>query len=381
MSQRALRKRDQMLNTYRQQRGNDQHYNHHHKIDRQSEQAIDTNGNLNGNGIIAKDKFGSTPNLLDTSENASATDAASVSTLDVENLLSPNESSRSESDLTRLRDKNTLVNATSEFHLKSIASTRVVPQPDTHYVNGNNRRNSVTKTTPQIKMSTKSAPASSRITSCSVSSTVSDSVQLPPRSPSIGFADTSTIRVPIIGYEVMEERARFTVWPLYYIPSPSFTELTVMNVFQVYKLRVENPFTNDCWLVLRRYTDFQRLNNKLKSDFPHINLTLPRKKIFGDNFSSVFLSNRVQGLQAFINIVMANEHLRQSQIVRDFFCLDEPPAYSDSMEECRAIFEAQEETIAHLKLQLRAKEDIILTLQQELNEEIEKNETLVTAVK
>lgn len=78
---------------------------------------------------------------------------------------------------------------------------------------------------------------------------------------------------------------------------------------------------------------------------------------------------------------MANEQLRQSQLVRDFFCLDEPPAYSDSMEECRAIFEAQEETIAHLKLQLRAKEDIILTLQQELNDEIEKNETLVTAVK
>lgn len=78
---------------------------------------------------------------------------------------------------------------------------------------------------------------------------------------------------------------------------------------------------------------------------------------------------------------MATEELRQSQSVRDFFCLDEPPAYSDSVEECRAIFEAQEETIAHLKLQLRAKDDIIRTLQQELNNEIEKNEKLVTAVK
>lgn len=150
---------------------------------------------------------------------------------------------------------------------------------------------------------------------------------------------------------------------------------------QVYKLRVENPFSNDCWLVLRRYTDFQRLNNKLKSEYPQIILTLPRKKIFGDNFSSVFLSNRVQGLQAFVNVVMANEQLRQCKIVRDFFCLDEPPAYSDSMEECRAIFEAQEETIAHLKMQLRAKDDIIRTLQQEFNDELEKNETLVTAIK
>lgn len=151
---------------------------------------------------------------------------------------------------------------------------------------------------------------------------------------------------------------------------------------QVYKLRVENPFTNDCWLVLRRYTDFQRLNNKLKSTFPQLPaLVLPRKKLFGDNFSSLFLTNRVQGLQLFINSVMANDMLRNSQIVRDFFCLDEPPAYSESMEECRAIFEAQEETIAHLKMQLRAKDDVIMTLQQQLNDETEHNRSLSTAIK
>lgn len=151
--------------------------------------------------------------------------------------------------------------------------------------------------------------------------------------------------------------------------------------FQVYKLRVENPFTNDCWLVLRRYTDFQRLNNKLKSTFPQLSFILPRKKIFGDNFSSVFLTNRVQGLQMFINSVMANPQLRDAQIVRDFFCLDEPPAYSESMEECRAIFEAQEETISHLKVQLRAKDDLIIALQQQMNSEIEKNQTLASAIK
>lgn len=152
--------------------------------------------------------------------------------------------------------------------------------------------------------------------------------------------------------------------------------------FQVYKLRVENPFTNDCWLVLRRYTDFQRLNNKLKSTFSQLPaLALPRKKLFGDNFSSLFLSNRVQGLQLFVNAVMANDMLRNSQIVRDFFCLDEPPAYSESMEECRAIFEAQEETIAHLKMQLRAKDDVIMTLQRQLNDESEHNRSLSTAIK
>lgn len=123
----------------------------------------------------------------------------------------------------------------------------------------------------------------------------------------------SILRIPIIGYEVMEERARFTV----------------------YKLRVENPHTNDCWLVLRRYTDFVRLNTKLKQSFPHLVLNLPRKKIFGDNFNAVFLDNRIQGLQMFVNSIMSKEELRKCQLVREFFCLDEPPSYSESMEECR----------------------------------------------
>lgn len=62
---------------------------------------------------------------------------------------------------------------------------------------------------------------------------------------------------------------------------------------------------------------------------------IPRKKWFGDNFSRGFLDNRIQGLQYFVNSVMSNETLRNSPIVRDFFCIDEPPTYSESMEECR----------------------------------------------
>lgn len=103
----------------------------------------------------------------------------------------------------------------------------------------------------------------------------------------------------------------------------------------MYKLRVENPFRNDCWLVLRRYTDFVRLNNKLKTMIPNLTLTLPRKKIFGDNFGTGFLDSRVQGLQMFVNSIMGNDRLKHLQVVKDFFCLDEPPTYSESMEECR----------------------------------------------
>lgn len=135
-------------------------------------------------------------------------------------------------------------------------------------------------------------------------------------------------------------------------------------------------------MVLRRYNDFQRLNNKIKSMYPHVpSLTLPRKKLFGDNFSSMFLSNRVKGLQTFINAVLANDVLRHSKAVRDFFSLDEPPTYAENIEDCRAIFEAQEETINHLKAQLRAKDEAIMSLQKQLNSEIEKNQALSTAIR
>jgi len=42
----------------------------------------------------------------------------------------------------------------------------------------------------------------------------------------------------------------------------------------------------------------------------------------------------------------------------------------------QAIFEAQEETIAHLKLQIQNKNDLILNLQQKLRDEIIEKEQL-----
>lgn len=167
------------------------------------------------------------------------------------------------------------------------------------------------------------------------------------------------VTVPIIGYEVMEERERFTV----------------------YKLRIENSLTRDCWLVLRRYTDFVRLNIKLRSVFPQVTLQLPKKKIFGDNFSNDFLENRKHGLQFYINSIMNNVILRNHEIVKEFFCLDEPPTYSDNMEECKSIFEAQEETISHLKFQLESRNSTIINLQQKFLTEIKQKERLVELIK
>ncbi|GFG40512.1 hypothetical protein Cfor_07576 [Coptotermes formosanus] len=146
--------------------------------------------------------------------------------------------------------------------------------------------------------------------------------------------NASCFKIPIIGYEIMEERARFTV----------------------YKLRIENSITGASWFVFRRYTDFVRLFSKLKTDFSSVKLTLPRKRWFGNNFDPNFLEDRIHGLQCFVNSILEHQELCTAPSVQDFFCLNEPPACAESLEESHAIFEALEETIYHLRCQLKAKE-------------------------
>ncbi|XP_058834822.1 uncharacterized protein LOC131692013 [Topomyia yanbarensis] len=167
------------------------------------------------------------------------------------------------------------------------------------------------------------------------------------------------LRIPIIGYEVMEERARFTI----------------------FKLRIENSISHTCWLVLRRYTDFVRLHITLRTLFPHCNLVLPKKKWFGNNFNSGFIDNRIQGLQRFINTILGDDAMRTCPTVREFFCLDEPPTYSESMEESRIIFEAQEETIAHLKQQLQTKDELIAALHAKVASETNRNKVLTNVIR
>lgn len=137
--------------------------------------------------------------------------------------------------------------------------------------------------------------------------------------------------------------------------------------FTIFKLMIENYESNNFWLVLRRFTDFSRLHQRLSALFPNVSLVLPRKKWFGNNFDERFIDTRITGLQKFIDDILRNPDLRRCGIVREFFCLDDPPSYSESMEECKAIFEAQEEIIAHLKLQMQAKDELIASLSRELH--------------
>lgn len=151
-----------------------------------------------------------------------------------------------------------------------------------------------------------------------------------------------SLQIPIVGYEIMEERARFTI----------------------YKLKVEDDNSDQSWLVFRRYTDFVRLYSRIKAEQPNLNLPLPGKRWFRDNFEPAFLEERVRGLQIFVNAILSK--LPNHPVVRDFFCLDEPPQVFSYQPEVQAVYGALEDSITTLKMQLRQKDATIMHLQKRL---------------
>ncbi|CAH2237867.1 sorting nexin-16 [Pararge aegeria] len=152
------------------------------------------------------------------------------------------------------------------------------------------------------------------------------------------------LRIPIVGYEVMEERARFTI----------------------YKLKVEDDKRDQSWLVFRRYTDFVRLYNRVKNQQPNLMLPLPGKRWFRDNFEPAFLEERVRGLQIFVNAVLSK--LPNHPVVREFFCLDEPPQVFSYQPEVQAVYGALEDSISTMKVQLKQKDATIMHLQKRVGQ-------------
>ncbi|CAH0546555.1 unnamed protein product [Brassicogethes aeneus] len=167
-------------------------------------------------------------------------------------------------------------------------------------------------------------------------------------------SESSNFRMPIVGYEIMEERPKFTV----------------------YKIKVENVDTGGFWYVFRRYTDFVRLCNKLKNSYPNVVQYLPRKRWFKNNYDSLFLDERVNDLQTLVNAILNIPDLLTSQDVQDFFCLNEAPVYADTNDESRIVLEALEETINDLKQQIMEKDSAIDALQDNLHSTVLENEHL-----
>uniref|UniRef100_A0A8C4Q882 Sorting nexin 16 n=1 Tax=Eptatretus burgeri TaxID=7764 RepID=A0A8C4Q882_EPTBU len=126
--------------------------------------------------------------------------------------------------------------------------------------------------------------------------------------------DASGPIAAVVGYEVAERRSKFTV----------------------YKVQVRNP--HGMWTVFRRYTDFVRLDNKLKASFPWLGLSLPPKRRVRDNFQPTFLDARQSALHHYLCTLSQHKGLLASTPVREFLCLDDPPGPFDSLEESRVSF-------------------------------------------
>ncbi|XP_076336654.1 uncharacterized protein LOC143239455 isoform X2 [Tachypleus tridentatus] len=135
--------------------------------------------------------------------------------------------------------------------------------------------------------------------------------------------------VPIVGYEVMEERAHFT----------------------------------------------------LRTLFPDLRLKLPPKRWFGDNFETSFLENRLIGLQTFINNILVQQELTKSKPVQDFFCLDDPPGPDETLEESRAVCESLEESVYLLTQKLKDRESEIKLLEEEVRVLQSQQEMLLKSLK
>ncbi|KAM8731813.1 sorting nexin-16-like isoform 2-T4 [Acanthopagrus schlegelii] len=216
-------------------------------------------------------------------------------------------------------------------------------------------------------------PVQSPVTRARVNGTLDASVEYSscPRSISDPVGSQQDEERPItptvLGYEVMEERAKFTVFKVLVRKTP-----------------------DESWVVFRRYTDFSRLNDKLKEMFPGFRLSLPPKRWFKDNYDSDFLEDRQLGLQAFMQNLVAHKDIANCLAVREFLCLDDPPGPFDSLEESRAFCETLEESnyrlqkelmekqkeIASLKRRLEEREQAILLLEKHINGECVSPESL-----
>lgn len=227
MSQRALKKRDQNWQKCEK--------DVHQPMYRKQTQPTFTQRSkyiqrINGNGSkqtpprlenrsnrhgTAKQKCSSTPNL--TTINEDDNDFGHHHEL---------TRSHSESDLTKIPDANVLAHAKSEFHLTSIASTQVPSQSSiSHWHNKMptkirqfpmakplhdrySRSQMQMQSSREKKSDNAKTPNKIHFPSANVAAAAAAAASSSSR---IDCTDAASIHIPIVGFEVMEERARFTV--------------------------------------------------------------------------------------------------------------------------------------------------------------------------
>ena len=152
----------------------------------------------------------------------------------------------------------------------------------------------------------------------------------------------SSVESVILGREVFEPREKFTL----------------------YKVEVNNG--ERAWVVYRRYSDFVLLNKKLKRLFPNFQLNLPPKRFFKDNFSRNFIEKRQQGLEEFMRNLFALKKNLESEPVRKFFRLDNPPGPNEDLEASRTFCDSLQQSVRSLKNEIVEKDYELARLRGEL---------------
>ncbi|XP_046842886.1 spindle pole body component 110-like [Xenia sp. Carnegie-2017] len=133
----------------------------------------------------------------------------------------------------------------------------------------------------------------------------------------------------------------------------------------LYKIEVDGGFQK--WYIYRRYRDFVLLNKKLRKLFPNFLLTLPSKRMIGNNFNKDFIRRRQEGLDEFVRNILHHHELCQSDPVLQFFRFENPPLPMESLDACQKYCEDLEQTVVEQKHRIRDLEDEINTLTNDLD--------------
>ena len=99
--------------------------------------------------------------------------------------------------------------------------------------------------------------------------------------------------------------------------------------FTLYSIEVNDSQRR--WTIHRRYSDFVRLNRKIRKSFRHIRLKLPPKRVFRNNFDEAFLTKRKVGLEDFMKELFLLPNVMEAKPVREFFLLDNPPEHDHNL--------------------------------------------------
>ncbi|KAF2981080.1 hypothetical protein EK904_010381 [Melospiza melodia maxima] len=90
-----------------------------------------------------------------------------------------------------------------------------------------------------------------------------------------------------------------------------------------YIIRVQRGVsTENSWQIVRRYSDFDLLNNSLQ--ISTLSLPLPPKKLIG-NMEREFIAERQKGLQAYLDVITTHHILSNCELVKKFL---DPNSYS-----------------------------------------------------